>query len=444
MDGFLSLNLDSLNQIFLRLSLVDLISCGLTCKNLHGSLNDEISQHELCRMRWGSMTNVTEWRANTSSYLGVFRLLHSLEPLVGCWRDSDSQLKGQVFTISWGAGSLDVCRVVGGGRKMQKKPLAFKIGPQYPHVKASLVNDGQHVVIKVVQNRSKHHAIGRSAAEAAEAASISLSPGVLSGSSPPSSFSYEFANFMSSSVQRRRSEVKASGSIGKGNSFSSLPLNTHAWSRLKQVVPRHKNQPLTGLWKGLCPAPGYGSFILSLAYDTSKTAAHIIGSIVSDGADISADLDLFIVSASPLTRPWSERDQLLIDSRQVVVRDSRRRRLGITSEVNDPLAFLQLGGDSDDDLGDTSHAEDDEEGEEDETIKNVVGVFSGKGRVMDGGGPRWVEGRLWMHEAGDFSFVFLSSQQQPEVIGPAAGGAWEQEEESNNTIVEFQRWSGQS
>ena len=439
MDGILCLNLDSLNQILLRLSLPDLISVGQTCKMLHGSLNDEISQHELCQHRWGSMTNVREWRPKTSSYLGVYRLLHSLEPFVGCWRDSDSQFKGHVFTISWSHGHLDVSRLVCGERKLQTKPLAIKLGPSHPHVKASLVNDGQHVVIKELP-RSKQIGIGKSAAEAAEAASITLSPAnAITGTSPPSSFCYEFASFMSSSVQRRRSETKKlSGSLGNG-SFNST-LATHAWSRLRHVSPRHKNQPLTGLWYGLCPTPGFGMFLISVNYDTSKSAAHIVGNIKSDGADLSVDLDLFIVSASPLSQPWSEKDQLLIESRH----DSRRRRLGLASDASDPLAFLQLGGDSDDDRG---PAEDDEE-EEDEEMrvnqnqKHVVAVFSGKGRVMEGGGPRWVEGRIWMCECGSFAFVFLSSQQhlQAEVIGPAAGGAWEQEEESSNTIIEFKRW----
>lgn len=68
-------------------------------------------------------------------------------------------------------------------------------------------------------------------------------------------------------------------------------------------------------------------------------------------------------------------------------------------------------------------------------VKRIVQVFCGKGQMQDS----WFEGRLWVYEDGDCAFVFLS--QEPEVmIGPAAGGAWADEDGEIALIVDFTRW----
>ncbi|CAI7856028.1 unnamed protein product, partial [Closterium sp. NIES-53] len=80
--GLLDLPLDTICTILHRLKPKDLIAASLTCRTLHGLIDQPNTWLTLCR-KWEGQLALSEWLVHANSAKCLFRLLHTLSPLVG-------------------------------------------------------------------------------------------------------------------------------------------------------------------------------------------------------------------------------------------------------------------------------------------------------------------------------------------------------------------------
>ncbi|CAI5518200.1 unnamed protein product [Closterium sp. Naga37s-1] len=109
--GLLDLPLDTICTILHRLKPRDLIAASLTCRTLHGLIDQPNTWLTLCR-KWEGQLALSEWVVHANSANCLFRLLHTLSPLVGVWAAEDLAPRGGLLYVTWERMAVVAYRII--------------------------------------------------------------------------------------------------------------------------------------------------------------------------------------------------------------------------------------------------------------------------------------------------------------------------------------------
>ncbi|CAI5487298.1 unnamed protein product [Closterium sp. Naga37s-1] len=109
--GLLDLPLDTICTILHRLKPKDLIAASLTCRTLHGLIDQPNTWLTLCR-KWEGQLALSEWLVHANSAKCLFRLLHTLSPLVGVWAAEDLAPRGGLLYVTWERMAVVAYRII--------------------------------------------------------------------------------------------------------------------------------------------------------------------------------------------------------------------------------------------------------------------------------------------------------------------------------------------
>ncbi|MCO5579568.1 hypothetical protein L7F22_033425 [Adiantum nelumboides] len=109
--ALLKLPPDALLAVLGKLNPQDLLRCACCCRLLSALSYSDCLWMTLCN-RWRLLLNLPAWRFSFHSALALFRILSSLDPLVGPWTAVDQQPRGSLLYITWGSSCLVACKVL--------------------------------------------------------------------------------------------------------------------------------------------------------------------------------------------------------------------------------------------------------------------------------------------------------------------------------------------
>lgn len=91
---------DALISIILKLDLQSMVMVARATKIFKQVIENELVWMELCQP-WENLVNVKSWRVHMDSWKALYRLLHSLNKLVGLWSHRGSNPCGELLYVTW-------------------------------------------------------------------------------------------------------------------------------------------------------------------------------------------------------------------------------------------------------------------------------------------------------------------------------------------------------
>lgn len=111
-DGaLLKLPTDALLAVLGKLGPQDLLRCASCCRLLSAVCYSDCLWMTLCN-RWGHLLNLSAWRSSFHSALVLFKILSSLDRLVGLWTAQGQQPRGTLLYMTWGSSCLVAYKVL--------------------------------------------------------------------------------------------------------------------------------------------------------------------------------------------------------------------------------------------------------------------------------------------------------------------------------------------
>lgn len=91
---------DAFTSVIHKLDLQSILRLSKATKKTKEDIEDEFVWIELCEP-WKQVVNLKVWRAEVDSAKALYRLLHSLNKLIGLWSQRDDNPCGELVYVAW-------------------------------------------------------------------------------------------------------------------------------------------------------------------------------------------------------------------------------------------------------------------------------------------------------------------------------------------------------